>query len=267
MCPIQAAPMLRAALSSLADPSADPVAVFGGEGSKADKRRRCRSELRRMAQRYDALANAERFHGRAAEADQCRAVAVGAIVVLLVHFPRLSAYTGSDTWCAPRGTRRGFVPAQPDAPDTLARSADAREAVCHGARIEWDHYDRAAAGEAESVEFLADLNDTPVPMMPSVARSREIEAAYKLGRFDPWRPQRNRGQFQTQNAQRASERVAAGGAGKRDIRTREDKSRWAIKAAARRLDVLEASASGAQVNPLLAQAIALVRGILAPCRN
>ena len=267
LCPVESAPLLSAALSSLALSVADPVAVFGGEGSNADKRRRCRSELRRMVERYTALEHEERFNRREREAGACHDVAVNATAVLLVHFPRLSTYTAAgDNWGVPLDNRPTFTPARAPAADRTPQTAAASiEAYNHGARIEWDYLDARAAAEGHSVEFLADLNDTPAPVLPNVARGRMIEAAYNSGRFNPWADRsRNKGHFQKQNAIKASERVAKGGKGKREIRTREDKARWAVKAAARRLDVLEANAGA---NPLLAQAIAIVRGILRPCAN
>jgi hypothetical protein len=146
-------------------------------------------------------------------------------------------------------------------PQKLSRAM--KNALKAEARQRMNAIDAAAEREAEAMEFIADLTEQPVPILPHVLKGLMISAALALHEAFPLKYRhpleghaKNVGHFQKQNAQRAAERVAAGGRGKMEIVTRQDKARRAVKAAARRLDALEA------VDPLTRHAVEIVRSML-----
>jgi hypothetical protein len=243
------------------DPSADVLKLFGGEGTKAEKRKRARADIRALAVRFNAMASCERAEGRADTGKLFGEVGALAVVVGLIHFPRIGGAPCGGEWGATYARGGSFTPAKRSAPRT---SPQTLYALRSGARSNWDETDASAEREGQALEFLADINDTPLPILPSVARGLMISAAMMMGRYDPATDRtRNMGHFQKQNAQRASERVAKGGKGKREIVTRADKTRRMVFAAARRLDIL-AALVGKNADPLIAQAIAIVGAILRP---
>ena len=97
---LSTARMMNVVLQSMLDPSADVLALFGGEGNKAEKRKRASADLKALASRFNAMAHCERAEGRADPAKLFGEVGALAIVVCLIHFPRIGRAPTGGEWGA-----------------------------------------------------------------------------------------------------------------------------------------------------------------------
>jgi hypothetical protein len=155
------------------------------------------------------------------------------------------------------------------------------------------HADVDASAEAEgiAVDTLAELHEryetgarTLPPLHPHVRISRMIDTALAYGKIELPKAPTNESEarslrgwftraasYRKQSAVEAMARVQSGGAGKREIVTRQDKVRRTINSAARKLDVLASRMGkpigdklGAHDPALASAAIAALMSILRP---
>lgn len=111
-----------------------------------------------------------------------------------------------------------------------------------------DAIDRDAEREGEAIEQFANWTERPAPLFPHVKLAIQIGEAIERG-LDPF-PPRNRGHFQKQMAIRAFDRIAAGGRGKMEIVTREDKVRRRRRRAERIERVLKLASTAHSIEPV-----------------